>query len=440
MNTKYEKAIFRVVFIYFLLQALPLDWKFYSYLFSVNWLHLQYQDIFNLAHYTTRFSAGEAGYADWGILLLIAVVGGVIWTVRDSKQQLSSSSVTQQHTDDKLYYWLRVILRYRLALALLAYGFIKFFPLLAPYPSISLLNTPYGHFNRWKLFSLSLGIVPSYELFLGLVEIVIALLLINRKTASVGAFIFLIFCGNVFMSNLAYEGGDQVYSLLLISFALVIFNADLVRIVRLLILRLPTAPSSFQPLYRNKGIRYVLKGLFILLFVVIYGFKAGSGSSQYPVKKGLPAVAGFYNVPVFKVNNDTIAYSVTDSLRWQNVVFEEWNTLSIRSNRPVSIDSDNQHVLFSEGSKRLYELEGANWRHYYSYTVDSVNRLLLLKNRNPHDSSETWVLRYNRPDWKHIVLSGVTPQKDSVYVVLERLSKKYLLEEAAKGRDKKLRL
>ncbi|SEW40603.1 hypothetical protein SAMN05428988_5332 [Chitinophaga sp. YR573] len=425
MNTKYEKAIFRVVFIYFLLQALPLDWKFYSYLFSVNWLHLQYQDIFNLAHYTTRFSMGEVGYGDWGILLLIAVVGGIIW---------------KTNIDDKLYYWLRVILRYRLALALLAYGFIKFFPLLAPYPSISLLNTPYGHFNRWKLFSLSLGIVPSYELFLGLVEIVIALLLINRRTASIGAFIFLIFCGNIFMSNLAYEGGDQVYSLLLITFALVIFSADLVRIVRLLILRLPTAPPSFQPLYRNKGIRYVLKSLFILLFVVIYGFKAGSGSSQYPVKKGLPAVAGLYNVSVFKVNNDTIAYSVTDSLRWQNVVFEEWNTLSIRSNRPVSIDSNNQHVLFSEGSKRLYELEGANWRHYYSYTVDSVNRLLLLKNRNPHDSSETWVLRYNRPDWKHIVLSGVTPQKDSIYVVLERLSKKYLLEEAAKGRDKKLRL
>jgi hypothetical protein len=426
MNTKYEKVLFRVLFVYFLLQALPLDWKFYSYLFSFNWLHVQYQDIFNLAHYTTRFSTGEAGYIDWGILLLIAVVVGLVW-----KPKIDN---------DKLYYWLRVVLRYRLALALLTYGFIKFFPLLAPYPSLGQLNTPYGHFNRWKLFSLSLGIVPSYELFLGLVEIVIAFLLLNRKTASIGAFIFLIFCGNIFMSNIAYDGGDQVFSLLLISFALVIFSGDLIRIVRLLILRLPTEPSTFQPLHTNKGLRYALKGLFILLFVVIYGFKAGNGSSQYPTKKGLPAAAGLYNVSVFRVNNDTLVYSVTDSLRWQNVVFEEWNTLSIRSNKSVTIDSNNLHVLFSDGEKRKYEEEGANWRQYYSYTVDSVNRLLLLKNRNPHDSSETWTLSYSRPDLKHIILSGVTPQKDSVYVVLDKLPKKYLLEEAAKGRTKKLRL
>jgi hypothetical protein len=66
--------------------------------------------------------------------------------------------------------------------------------------------------------------------------------------------------------------------------------------------------------------------------------------------------------------------------------------------------------------------------------------LLLLKNRNPQDSSESWVLHYDRPDKKHIVLSGVTPQKDSLYAVLDKLPKKYLLKEAAKGRTKKLRL
>jgi hypothetical protein len=423
MKKNYETIGFSVLFIYFLLQALPLDWKFYSYLFSVNWLHLQYQDIFNLAHYTTRFSAAESGYGDWGILFLIAVVGGIIWT-----------SLKKDADYDKLYYWLRVILRYRLALALLAYGFIKFFPLLAPYPSLSQLNTPYGHFNRWKLFSLSLGIVPSYELFLGLVEIVIAALLLNRKTASIGAFIFLIFCGNIFMSNLAYDGGDQVYSLLLITFALVVLSVDLVRIVRLLILQLPTAPDTFKPASSNA--RLILKSLFVLLFVVIYGFKAGTGGpAQYPTTKGLAAVAGLYNVSLFTVNRDTLAYSLTDSLRWQDVVFEEWNTISIRSNRAVPVDSNNRHWLFTENEERKYEQEGANWRQYYSYTIDSVNQTLVL---NPG----AWVLHYSRPDDKHVILSGVSPQKDSVYAVLDKLPKKYLLEEAAKGngRGKKIRL
>jgi hypothetical protein len=419
MKKNYENLGFRVLFIYFLLQALPLDWKFYSYLFSINWLHLQYQDIFNLAHYTTRFSLGEAGYGTWGILLLISVAGGLIWKNADY---------------DKLYYWLRVVLRYRLALALLAYGFVKFFPLLAPYPSLSQLNTPYGHFNRWKLFSLSLGIVPSYELFLGLVELVIAALLLNRKTASIGAFIFLVFCGNIFMSNLAYDGGDQVYSLLLITFALVVFSVDLVRIVRLLILQLPTAPDTFKPSPSNA--RLILKSLFVLLFVVIYGFKAGTGeSAQYPSTKGLPGIAGLYDVSLFAVNKDTIAYSITDSLRWQNVVFEEWNTLSIRSNNSVPIDSNNRHWLYTNSEDRQYEKEGANWRRYYRYTIDSVHQTLVLTPGN-------WVLHYSRADDKQVVLSGVTPQHDSVYAVLNKIPKVYLLEEAAKGsgRGKKIRL
>lgn len=425
MKHNYQKLGFRVLFIYFLLQALPLDWKSYSYLFSVNWLQLQYQDIFNLAHYTTRFSAGEPGYGDWGILLLIAIVGGIIW-----------SAIKKEADYDQLFYWLRVILRYRLALALLAYGFVKLFPLLAPYPSLSQLNTPYGHFNRWKLFSLSLGIVPSYELFLGLVEIVIAALLLNRRTASIGAFIFLIFCGNIFMSNLAYEGGDQIYSLLLISFAFVVFSVDLIRIVRLLILQLPTAADSFKPVYSNRGLRIALKGLFVLLFVVVYGFKTGSGGpAQYPANRGLAAVAGLYNVSLFRLNQDTIAYSLTDSSRWQDVVFEEWNTVSIRSNRAVPIDSNNRHWLYRENEARKYEREGANWRQYYSYTIDSVSQTLVL---NPG----AWVLHYSRPDAEHIILSGLTPQKDSVYAVLDKIPKKYLLEEAAKGsgRGKKIRL
>lgn len=434
-----EKAAFRILFVYLLLQVLPLDWKFYSYLGTVYRGQLAYQDIFNLARYTTRFTAGPASFADWGILFGIAVLAGGIWTYRDAGRTANY---------DKLYYWLRVLVRYRLALAILAYGFIKFFPLQAPYPSLSSLNTPYGAFNRWKLFSLSLGIVPSYELFLGLVEIVTGLLLLNRRTASIAAFIFLIFCGNIFMSNLAYEGGDIVYSLYLIILALFIFSFDLLRVVRLLILQLPTAPNVFRPYFtgRWKVARVVLKSVFILFFVLIYGIKTGIGARkdpyQYPTAGGLPAVAGLYNVRTYVLNGDTVAYSLSHPKRWQNVVFEEWNTLSVRSNEPVVVDSNNEHRVPKADADKRYESEGTNGRHYYSYVVDSVHQQLLLSNRNPHYPHDVFVLQYSRPAADRVVLEGITAAKDSVYVVLDRLPKKYLLEEAAKGegRLKKLKL
>lgn len=434
-----EKTAFRILFVYLLLQVLPLDWKFYSYLAKVDWTELAYQDIFNLARYTTRFSAGPAAFTDWGIIFAIAVVAGLIWTYRDAGR-------TDNY--DKLYYWLRVLVRYRLALAILAYGFIKFFPLQAPYPSLSSLNTPYGAFNRWKLFSLSLGIVPSYELFLGLVEILTGLLLLHRKTASIAAFIFLIFCGNIFMSNLAYEGGDTVYSLYLITLALFIFSFDLLRVVRLLVLQLPTAPNNFRPSFTGgwKVGRVALKSAFVLFFVLIYGVKTGTGARkdpyQYPTAKGLAAAAGLYNVSTYVLNGDTVTYSPSHPKRWQNVVFEEWNTLSIRSNEPVLLDSNNAHLVPKADTGKRYESEGTNGRHYYSYVIDSVHQRLLLSNRNPHYQHDVFVLQYSRPSAGRVVLAGITAAKDSVLVVLDKLPKKYLLEEAAKGegRLRKLKL
>src|SRR5690349_6222568 len=189
----YQKFLFRFFFVYFLLQAFPLDWKYYRLLFSINWLHLHYGDIFNLTRYEPAFLAGDDSFLNWAIIAGIGLVSDIAWTALD----------TNKKEYNLLYYWIRVIVRYRLAIGVIVYGFIKLFPLQAPFPSISNLNTHYGDFSNWKIFSLSLGIVPGYESFLGLVEIIAGLLLLYRKTATIGAFIIVVFTGNVFMSNLA---------------------------------------------------------------------------------------------------------------------------------------------------------------------------------------------------------------------------------------------
>jgi hypothetical protein len=432
-----EKIAFRVFFIYFLIQALPFDGKFFSDLFSINWSRLYYGDIFNLVHYEPRFSSGPASYADWGIIALIAVAGTAIWTWLDRRR-------TEYNI---LYYWLRVILRYRLAIAVIGYGFIKLFPLQSPYPSISNLNTQYGDFTRWKLFSLSLGIVPSYESFLGLVEIISGLLLLFRKTATTGALFIFIFLGNVFMSNLAYGGGEEVYSLYLISIALFLLAFDIQRLISLLILQKPTLPNRFRPVLAEKWryIRLALKTVFILFFIVLYGFSTRSGYHhdpyQFPLAKGLPGTSGIYNVTEFRINKDSLPYSKTDPVRWQDLVFEKWATISIRSNRPVIPDSNNIDRISAAEKDRTYELEGSVGRHYYSYEYDTLNHLLKLQNKNKHYSTEQWVLHYSRPQDSTIILSGTNENKDSVYVVLNKINKKYLLEEVSRlGRQKPLKL
>lgn len=435
-----EKVVFRFVFLYFLIQILPMDGQFFRNLVSTGngpnaFGYTRY--LFNLARYAPHFFGPVDTFANWGVVALIAGVGTVVWSLREPAR--SDYRV--------LAYWLRVILRYRLALGVLAYGFIKLFPLQAPLPSISNLNTAYGDFTAWKLFSLSLGIVPSYESFLGAVEVLGGLLLLNRRTATIGTLIILPFMGNVFVSNLAYEGGEYVYSGLLITFALALFAFDTLPLFRLVSLELPAAVTSFRPVFTGwqRTARLVLKRAFVVFAVLVYGYQTYAayrrGPYQFPQTPGLPGVAGLYNVREFRLANKVLPYDRTSPERWQDVVFETWNTISIRSNRPVVLNRANIEQIPADDAGRTYELAGTQGRYYYGYEVDSNGHVLTLHNRNPAYPHETLRLHYERPANGQLVLSGLDQAGDSVYAVLDRINKKYLLHEAAKaGRRGTLKL
>ena len=447
MNQQTRSFLTRAAFLYFFIQCVPLDPKYYATIFSLPWSKFRYEDIFTLAHYTPRFFGATPSFGDWVVILLIALAGAAAWTYRVRNRAWTTAEAEDRHAA-RWNYWIRTIVRYRLAIALLAYGFIKVYPLQAPYPSLSNLNTAYGDFTRWKLFSLSLGIVPSYEAFLGGVEIAAALLLLFRKTASIGALIVVFFTGNVLMSNVAYEGGEYVYCAYLISLAFFVLAHDLERLANLLVFRRPAAPNTFRlTLSQKQGqVRLVLKALVFFFFVVLLGFRTRWGylhdPYQFPERAGLSAARGLYNVSLFRLNHDTLPYSPTDSIRWKNVVFEPWATLSVDANHATDIDSANNEDLTARNDlAKTYELEGTNGRSYYNYEVDSATQTLSLRNKNRRDSADRWLLHYTRPDSSHIILSGLTPHQDSIYVVLDRIDKKYLLEEAVKaGRTKTLKL
>ncbi|WP_242689132.1 DoxX family protein [Pedobacter sp. SYSU D00535] len=430
-----EKLVFKFAFLYFFIQAVPLDWKFYKTLFSINWLELHYGDIFNLTRYYPQFIEGQS-YLNWLIVAAIAAIGAGIWSFLDKKSRDYNT----------LYYYLRVIARYRLALGVIGYGFLKFYPLQSPLPSISNLNTNYGDLTHWKVFSMSLGIVPNYESFLGLIEIFAGLLLLYRGTATFGAFIVLLFHGNVFMSNLAYEGGEHVYSLYLISFALLLGFYDLKRLYFLSVEQ-TVLPDKFKPVFKGnlKQGRLLLKSAFIFFFVFLYGYKSYAGYHtdpyQYPKTAGLADAAGIYNVTEFRINNKVLPYSATDTIRWKDVVFEKWATLSIRSNRPVQLEHSLTEEIHKDEKLRNYELAGAAGRHYYGYQIDEAKQQLVLHNRNKNYATETLTLNFSRPNNSRIILTGTDQQNNSIHVILDKINKKYLLEEAAKsGRRKGIKL
>jgi hypothetical protein len=117
----WEKVGFRFTFIFFILMVVPLDWEWYEKVFKPDSLYDFMGSIAGGSRSgwieidSESGKWGFASYTSWWLNGLIAVLGASIWTI------LARNSKVKQY--DALYYWLRVLVRYRIALGLIAFGF-----------------------------------------------------------------------------------------------------------------------------------------------------------------------------------------------------------------------------------------------------------------------------------------------------------------------------
>ena len=420
-----QKVGFRLASIFFALTLLaPLDWKFWRELIHTNWAH--FQDVFRLTAAVPQYSYapkwGFASFRNVCLVLLVAAVGAAVWSYLDRNRRQYNV----------LYYWLRVLLRYRLAIGLIGYGLLQVFPVQFPKPTLSDLHTNYGDYLQWKLYYLTNGIAHAdYEQATGLLEVLGGALLLWRTTATIGAIISASLLFNIVLANFAYQLGDHVYATLLLLAVSFLLAYDAPRLLNLLVFQRRAKADRFQlslPSRRAQQLRLALKSAVIVFLIfytasVAYGFR----HTNWPLPDTagtLKDSAGFYNVREFTVNGRTIPYSLTDPVRWQNVVFEKWNTISVRSNRPLPIDVANPPIAY-ESDQRKYEFAGNGGRRFYSYTADPASATLHLNGENdPHESIS---FQYSYAPDGSLALTGADESGNTLHVVLDKIDKQYLL-------------
>ncbi|MFD2598744.1 DoxX family protein [Sphingobacterium corticis] len=428
-----ERRFFlRVAILFIAFISLPVHKDFYQTLFTISWSSL-IPDLFNLLTYLPHYFGKLNGFYDWGLILFIALIGAFVWLKAEKGRP-------EALREFRYYYYLRIFVRFKLAAILLVAGFIKLFPLFAPQLSLSHLNTAYGQFEDWKHLLLSLSAAPAYLVFLGVVELLAASLLLFRKTSFLAVVFIIPFYGNAFLADVAYQGPTYFASAYVVLLTLPIFLYDVQRLGSLVLYLKPTNPSTNRVNWSDSSLflwRQVGKLVFAIVFFGLVGIRAyqihsnANDSLHYPQHAGLPAVEGKYVADEFVWNGDTLQYSPTDTIRWKDVVFEKWNTLSIRR------EAGNVHHAVSEGlfqratQKRDYEHTHTGDRLYYRYTVKGDS--LHLKNPNDQYTQDVYRLHIERPDSAHIRLSGANLRGDSLSVSLTKTNKKYLLEEIKKS-------
>ncbi|MBV2226348.1 MAG: hypothetical protein KUL85_05775 [Sphingobacterium mizutaii] len=260
----------------------------------------------------------------WLLLLLISIVsiiGCIIWTLIDRKNKVYP----------RLYYWLTVLIRYYIAITMLMYGFVKVFSQQFPAPDLIRLTEPLYKFSPMGLAWTFYGASPAYNIFIGIAEM-LGVLLLFRKTTTLGALIMLGVSINVMATNYFYDVPVKMVSTALVLFCLFLLAPNIKRFYMLLIKQEPVQLSRPpQPTFskRWKRIAFIsIKYLFIILTVASLIPRTHSTRKYIAQLQGKKSeLYGAYYIP-FKEHLNRKKINMPD--HWHYLIFTNENSLTVR--------------------------------------------------------------------------------------------------------------
>lgn len=412
-----NRVLFRFFFVYFCLFFNPLT--FFTIIPGLSWLGAWFNypmevlvNLFNEKLFRIKSQlvpiggSGDTSYG-WALFytqLLLAVVGTVVWSILDRRSEAYP----------KLYYFLGLGLRYTVAGIAFTYGILKVFAMQMYFPNLSQLATPLGDFLPMRFSWLFIGYSAPYQVFSGIAEVLVALLLIWRNSALLGSLLSVGVFANVFMLNMSYDIPVKIYSFHLLLASVYLVWQERERLMVFFLKNTPTLPSTvYTPISRSKWFnvtRWVLKIFFVITSFGLVTNDYYQYRLQYnaDLTKELPPVApGMYHVELFVKNGDTIPESLADTLRWRDVIFDY--------NGAGSFSANDSSFRMRYG------------RAYFDYRPDSVGKLLEWR-KTSWDSLPLMVFDMDIPEKGRMTLYGIK-ETDTLSLVLKKLRRHFPLTE-----------
>lgn len=258
-----------------------------------------------------RSGSGDTlyNYVELACFAMAALLVALVWTA------LRRREATVAPFPD----WLRIAVRYSLALSMLTYGIMKVFHLQFSTPSLDRLMQPYGESSPMGLLWTFMGYSPAYSFFGGAAEVLGGVLLLFRRTTTLGALVVAGVMTNVVMLNFCYDVPVKIYSSHLLLLALWLALPDFRRLADLLVLNRPTQPADVSPPTLGRWLRWGRVGVKT---VIIGGLLVGSPLVQFRLMQSLeaetkrPPLFGAYQVEAFSTDGEEPA----DGSAWRSVV------------------------------------------------------------------------------------------------------------------------
>ena len=406
-----RKFLFRIFFVYLFIYCFPFPFDsfefskpvaqpYYNFLDFIipkigeSWFHLNAKTAFPM------FDKVDDSY--YGLVFLyttfiISFIITIIWTGIDRRRK--SYEILNQ--------WLRLYLRFFLAAYLFGYGFVKIFPSqFQPITAFRLTQTV-GDQSPMLLAWNFMGYSPVFQKILGTTEVLAGVLLLFRRTTTIGAILSFGVFGFVVMMDFSFNVPVRLLSSHLLFISAFLFLGDRHRLMNVFFLNRHASAVMERPLISYPLYNRIFSGILIILgFCLLYSQIIISRKSEreFGWKAPQSSLYGVYNVSYFIRNNDTIPPLQTDSLRWKQLVIDggSWNQRGI-----IKVSSDERIV--------------------YEIVADPVKQILKINSQI--DSVERYWFNYTKPDAEHLLINGVW-KKDTIKVLMDKYDlNNYLLHK-----------
>ncbi len=227
--------------------------------------------------------------------------------------------------------WLTVGARYWLGAYMVTYGFYKLFKLQFPFPDVVRLATPYGESSPMGLAWTFMGYSTTYNVFTGGVEVLGGMLLVWRRTTTLGALICAGAMANIVALNFGYDIGVKLFSTHLLLVALLLASQDARRLIDVLLLGRAAPARDVPPLLtspRGRKLRLIGKGFFITLLLGGLTTEMLVLGQQYSDSAPTPPLYGLYEVSEHERKGDSSS-ATSERSRWRLVAIGRYGQLVV---------------------------------------------------------------------------------------------------------------
>jgi hypothetical protein len=383
----FEKMSFRFLCIYFSLYILG---SFLSVVFQplVKWVG---ESVFNIT-YIYKISGSGSGDNTYQYLLtftyfILAIITCIIWSVLDRKRKSYNS----------VWYGLLVLIRITLIFFMLLYGLIKVFHMQMTPPSYSRLIEPLGEMSPMGLAWTFMGYSKGYSIFAGSIEVLAGLLLISRRTVTIGALVTIGVMTQVFIMNMCFDIPVKIFSFHLLLMGFVLFLADSKRFLRAILLGKAVTKDNSFPVYNKESFKIITIAKISLLVIAV-GFVAITSLSRGKdrLNKLNPPLSGVWEVISFNKKGKEISPNLTYKDSWQYLVVDVKDRMT------------------------LHRLNKTKQGYYTS--LDTVAKKISFKKTKADE--DQWI-KYSLEN-KTLILEGIL-ERDTLNIVLNRKTKEDFL-------------